>query len=51
MVESSFTKFKKDRYGGIEISDMSKLPETEADFDQALKLWISEWESESVRSI
>ena len=48
MVEN---KFKKDRYGGIEITDMSLLPETEADFDDALLNWIPEWESQGVRSV
>lgn len=48
MVEN---KFKKDRYGGIEITDMSLLPETEADFDNALLNWIPEWETQGVRSV
>ena len=43
--------FKKDRYGGIEIQDMSLLPETEADFEQALDKWLVEWEEQGVRSV
>lgn len=36
--------FKKDRYGGIEITQMESLPETEADFEAALSKWVPDWE-------
>ena len=48
MVENNFTK---DRYGGIEITDMSLLPSTEEVFDQALTKWIEDWSKEGVRSV
>jgi len=30
---------------------MSKLPETESEFEAALSNWISDWEKEGVRSV
>lgn len=48
MVEN---KFKADRYGGIEIKDMSLLPDTEESFRDSLKLWIEEWPGQGVRSV
>ena len=40
MVEN---KFAKDSYGGIQITDMHSLPDTELDFDHKLSKWIEEW--------
>ena len=52
MVEAkSSSQFKKDRYGGIEILDLSLLPETEQEFDQSLGVWIDEWKADGVRSV
>jgi hypothetical protein len=34
------TKFAQDRYGGIEINDLTLLPNTEEEFDLALTTWI-----------
>jgi len=41
----------KDRYGGIEITDLSILPDTEEAFDAQLQEWMNEWEVDGVRSV
>ena len=51
MVENKPSSFTKDRYGGIEITDMALLPETEAAFETALAGWLPEWEQLGVRSV
>jgi hypothetical protein len=51
MVENKTSPFTKDRYGGIEITDMALLPDTESEFESALKQWLSAWEQEGVRSV
>lgn len=43
--------FSKDRYGGIEITDLNLLPDTEKDFDEKLTVWIEEWKLDKVRSV
>lgn len=48
MVEN---KFSKDQFGGVQITDMALLPETEAEFDSALVQWLSEWTTQGVRSV
>jgi len=40
MVEN---QFNKDAFGGIQITDMAILPETETDFEIVLAKWIEQW--------
>ena len=51
MVEIKAKKPVKDRYGGIEIKDISILPDTEAEFELLLADWIKEWKTDGVRSV
>jgi ADP-ribose pyrophosphatase YjhB (NUDIX family) len=44
-------QLKKDRYGGIELKDISILPNSELEFDGKLKAWIPEWKADGVRSV
>ena len=50
MVDSS-PAFVKDNYGGVQITDLALLPETEQEFDEALTKWIAEWKADGVRSV
>lgn len=43
--------FKPDSYGGITVSDMTLLPETEEEFDAFLTEKIPAWTSSGVRSL
>ena len=43
--------FKPDRFGGIEVSDMTLLPETEEEFDAFLTEKVPAWKSQGVRSL
>ncbi len=45
MVDTEADPFKPDSRGGIEISDMALLPETEEEFDAFLTEKISAWTS------
>lgn len=49
MVEAK--SFTKDRYGGIEIKDLSLFPESEAEFESSLAVWIADWKTDKVRSV
>ena len=51
MVEPDSDPFKPDRFGGIEISDMSLLPETEEAFESFLTEKLALWTAEGVRSL
>ena len=51
MVEIKSTKPVKDRYGGIEIKDLSLLPDTETEFEVQLAQWLREWRADGVRSV
>ena len=43
--------FKPDRFGGIEVSDMALLPETEEEFDAFLTEKVPAWKGAGVRSL
>ena len=43
--------FKPDRFGGIEVSDMALLPETEEQFDAFLTEKVPAWKNAGVRSL
>lgn len=51
MVDTQADPFKPDSRGGIEISDMSLLPETEQEFEAFLAEKIPIWTEQKVRSL
>ncbi len=42
---------QKDNYGGISITDMNQLPDTEAEFEVLLAGWLEDWTKDKVRSV